>query len=122
MKADENTPVYNVYPGKVIQTQKGHVDLGNWIIVESKINNEKVQIWYAHLKSFNISQDDIIKGGLEIAKSGKTGNASKPSSAGPHLHLTARIIKNKKWKKVDPGRFLSSTFNKNTGKSTSPCK
>ena len=33
---------------------------------------------------------------------GKSGNASNPGSAGPHLHLAAKKIVDGKWKKVDP--------------------
>jgi len=118
---ESGTEVASMFDGKVIQIQTNHADLGKWIIVESTVGGEKVQMWYAHLSKIDVTVNQIISQSSILGESGKSGNAGNPGSAGPHLHLAAREIVNGKWKKVDPGKFLSSDIDKTTGKGTSPC-
>jgi murein DD-endopeptidase MepM/ murein hydrolase activator NlpD len=65
---------------------------GNLVIVE----NGRVQSWYAHLSSMQISTGSVVKSGDPIGKTGKSGYGT-----GPLLHFEVRLD----GEPVDPLRF-----------------
>ncbi|MER3407068.1 MAG: hypothetical protein C4278_01430 [Patescibacteria group bacterium] len=74
----ENLSVYAIFDGKVVKIQlndeKDH-GLGNTIIIEHQINNEKIYSLYAHLSSIenNIKEGETVKKGEIIGKVGNSG-------------------------------------------------
>lgn len=74
--------------GKVI-ISKSSVTYGNYIIIE----NGKLRTVYAHCSKLLVKEGEEVKKGMEIAKSGHTGNAT-----GAHLHFEVRIDDNQ----IDP--------------------
>ncbi|WP_219006947.1 M23/M56 family metallopeptidase [Aquimarina litoralis] len=85
----------------IIATANGTVKLaknkGNWgnLIVIS--HTDGYETWYAHLDSFDVKENQQVKAGEIIGKSGNTG-----LSTGPHLHYEVRL----NGKNVDPIDYL----------------
>jgi hypothetical protein len=77
----ENTPLSAIMDGYVVETGYNDI-LGNYIKYETKLNNAKFLITYEHLRSYKVSEGDLITKDQEIAFSGDTG-----TSTGPHLHI-----------------------------------
>jgi len=74
----ENLSVYAISDGKVVKIQPNDGEdhgLGNTIIIEHQINNEKIYSLSAHLSSIeeNISEGVEIKKGEKIGKIGNSG-------------------------------------------------
>lgn len=112
-----------MFGGTVIQVQQNHTDLGRWIIIESTVGGNSTQVWYSHLSETNVTVGQSITQGSIIGKTGESGNANNPGSAGPHLHLTVRQKdSNGNWKKIDPKDFIAGTINTNNGTITVDCQ
>ncbi len=70
--------IYNIYDGivvKIIENGKDDHGLGNTIIIEHNIDNEKFYSLYGHLESINenLQEGQFIKGGEVVGKVGATG-------------------------------------------------
>ena len=55
---------------------------GNCVTIKHVINGKTYETLYAHLKSFNVKVNQIVKAGQQIGVRGSTGN-----STGEHLHF-----------------------------------
>ena len=88
-KAEEGTPIYSGFSGKVLRT--------NWNIRANgycvEIDHPKLGIktLYLHLSRVKVKPGQVIKGGQQIAESGNTGR-----TFAPHLHYEIQDRKNKK--------------------------
>ncbi|MFI6368302.1 peptidoglycan DD-metalloendopeptidase family protein [Nocardia sp. NPDC050630] len=79
------TPIYSATDGRVVAA--GHADgFGNWIVVDSTIDGEKVSAVYGHMfdDGVFVRVNDIVHAGgaQPIAEVGNDGESS-----GPHLHF-----------------------------------
>lgn len=84
MKAPEGTSIYSLGPGKVVKSgvdPKG----GNYVVTEHE--DGKVRVYYAHMKSINVKDNDIVTSSTVIGTVGETGNAR---GRGAHLHLEVK--------------------------------
>ncbi|MZH45857.1 MAG: M23 family metallopeptidase [Nitrospinae bacterium] len=88
-KAEEGTPVYSGFAGKVTRT--------NWNVRANgyciEIDHPKLGIktLYLHLSRVKVKRGQTIKAGQQIAESGNTGR-----TFAPHLHYEIQNRKNKK--------------------------
>jgi murein DD-endopeptidase MepM/ murein hydrolase activator NlpD len=88
-----DTPVKAAASGKVIYS--GWKDIfGNMVIIKHDRGYISV---YAHNKTNIVREDDLVKAGDIIARSGMTGSVT-----GPHLHFEIR----KHLTPLNPRRFL----------------
>ncbi len=74
----EKFSIYAIDDGRVVKIQTNNGDdhgLGNTIILEHQINNEKIYSLYSHLSFFriNLKENDMVKKGEIIAEVGSTG-------------------------------------------------
>lgn len=81
IKAEEGTPVFAAGAGKAIIVHEKD-GWGNLIIIQHGLEFES---YYAHLKSFNIKEMQIVEEGQLIGYVGNTGK-----STSPHLHFEIR--------------------------------
>ena len=116
--ASSNTPLYNMFNGKIVDVITNHLEFGKWIRVESIVNNSKVEVWYTHLNEISVKKGDYVGQGILIGKTGESGNASSSSSAGPHLHIA---IVDSNFNKINPNQYLSSEFDQTSGVGNNPC-
>lgn len=72
---------------------------GNVIYIDHKINGVNYQTRYAHLKSFNVKYNQVVKQGQRIGLKGTTGD-----STGVHLHFEIR----KNGLTVDPFGYINN--------------
>jgi len=81
---------------------------GNYILSEHYIDGETYRLYMAHLFSYNVKKDDLIKKSDIIATMGNTGK----KTSGKHLHVTLMKYdkKLKRWIYINLVR--ESTYNK----------
>ena len=78
--------VYSASNGSVYYVGYQASGAGNYIVVKSEWNGRFIYIYYMHLDSFYVAENDLVLAGQQIALSGNTGN-----STGPHLHFEIRM-------------------------------
>lgn len=84
--ASKGTPVFSVCDGIVDSVVSMTTSFGKHIIIRAKVNNEIVNMYYAHLNDFaNVSVGEKVSAGQLIGYVGSTGKSS-----GPHLHYEVR--------------------------------
>jgi murein DD-endopeptidase MepM/ murein hydrolase activator NlpD len=87
-----DSPVVTVMDGMVTFCGWNPKGYGNLVIVE----NGRLQSWYGHLSSMQVTTGSVVKSGDLIGKTGKSGYGT-----GPHLHFEVRLD----GEPVDPLRF-----------------
>lgn len=75
------TPVASTLSGRVKKAGWDPDGYGKYLVVE----NERYQVYFAHLSEFKVDQGDVVQPGQILGRSGSTGN-----STGPHLHYEIR--------------------------------
>ena len=90
---DSGTPVHTTIAGTVVYAGPNSDGYGNLVVVQ----NGKVQTFYAHNSSIDVTVGQFVQQGQVVAESGSSGN-----STGPHVHYEVRV----NGKPVDP-RSLS---------------
>ncbi|SEL84807.1 BlaR1 peptidase M56 [Aquimarina amphilecti] len=93
IRAKIGTPILATEDGTISVAK----DKGNWgnLIVITHANG--YETWYAHLDSFEVTENQKVSKGQIIGKSGNTG-----LSTGPHLHYEVRL----NGKNMDPMDYL----------------
>lgn len=82
LAAPTGTPIRAAAPGIVAWTRTGR-SYGNYVMI---IHANGFATLYAHMSSFNVSQDQYVSRGDIIGGVGSTG-----FSTGPHLHFEVRL-------------------------------
>jgi murein DD-endopeptidase MepM/ murein hydrolase activator NlpD len=95
---ESGTSVHTTIAGTVVYAGPNSDGYGNLVVVQ----NGKVQTFYAHNSSVDVTVGQFVKPGQVVAESGSTGN-----STGPHVHYEVRV----NGQPVDP-RSLSSSEGK----------
>jgi murein DD-endopeptidase MepM/ murein hydrolase activator NlpD len=87
MAIPQGSVVRAAAPGYVAWTRTGR-SYGNYIMI---IHTNGMSTLYAHLSGFNVSADQFVERGQQIATSGgMPGTAGAGLSTGPHLHFEVR--------------------------------
>lgn len=93
IRAKIGTPILATADG-TISTAQNKGNWGNLIVVS---HADGYQTWYAHLKGFNVEENQQVKKGQIIGYSGNSG-----LSTGPHLHYEVKL----NGKRLNPMDFL----------------
>ena len=91
---DAGTPIYAADGGTVVHAA-WFSSYGNCIIID---HGNGLQTLYAHLKSYNTKEGDVVGKGWKIAEMGSTGRVT-----GPHLHFEVRVND----ERVDPLNYVT---------------
>jgi hypothetical protein len=110
--------IYSTHSGRVYYLGNDPEGWGNFALIESTIENEKVSILIAHLGDFNVNQGDYISAGTVIGSAGVSGNLADAISEGTaiqHTHIEFRKKENgfyfNKSEPLDPEEFITTKFN-----------
>lgn len=98
-RADVGTPIVAVNDGVVVLASDRFYS-GNSMIID---HGRGVYSCYFHMSRFDVKVGDIVKRGVQIGLSGKSGRVT-----GPHLHFAIRVNNTL----VDPMQFIA-TLNQN---------
>jgi murein DD-endopeptidase MepM/ murein hydrolase activator NlpD len=118
LKADVGTEFGSVYSGTVFMIGKGE-DLGDWVIVKSKVKGKDVWLRYAHLSAIDVKKGDSVKAKQKLGKTGASGNAANV----PHKHLHIEASETgfgTLTDRVDPEKYLKTTYGANPNPPTCP--
>ena len=120
LTADKNTNVFATHSGKVhsirdtfTSGQYEENSYGNFVIIETKINDKIHFVKFNHLNEVLVSKDDIVNIGDIIGLSGNTGNANPPPPQTPpipHVHIQ---VFDSNWGSLNPIDFIHSEFDEN---------
>ena len=112
--------LYVMYSGYVVDkratfqyNQYKKNSLGNYVEIESTINNQIIRIKYCHLGDVPNSVSGFMGQGFPFALSGKSGNAAAPSVT-PHLHIQAKMKIGNNWVEIDPLPLFDTIFDSTT--------
>lgn len=83
LSAAMGDPIYTVASGKVVVVKHTSVGLGIWVAVD---HGGGIITAYGHCSKINVSVDDEVVQGQQIAEIGQSGWAT-----GPHLHLIVYV-------------------------------
>ncbi len=128
IKADLNSGLYSMHAGIVIDIRDSFEpgeyaprSYGNYITIESEIDDIIIQLMYAHLNSLNVNVGDLVDQGQLIGISGNTGNAQSTNRVLviPHVHIRARKKSNGNLSRIDPAQFMATRFNSDGSINTS---
>jgi len=100
-----DAPIYSMYPGIVIRSGNQENGWGNWILMQSTVNNTDYYFLYAHLNSINILNNSSISAGTIIGTAGDSGNLAGAIADGyaeQHTHIEVREV-------IDGVSFNNST-------------
>lgn len=90
-----NDSIYSMYSGTVVATANQENGWGNWILIQSTVNNTKYYFLYAHLNSVNILTNSTINAGTIIGTAGDSGNLADAIANGfaeQHTHIEVRQV------------------------------
>lgn len=90
---------------------------GNYVIIETLINDDIHYIKFNHLDEVLVDIDDLINIGDVIGLSGSTGNAADPDVT-PHLHF--QVFDNE-WNSLNPMEFIFTNFDNNFNPTNDDC-
>lgn len=94
LKLPEGTPFGSIAGGKVFETGNESV-MGNYVIIEHRIDNEIYYSIYGHMKTIDVQKDQVVRSGEQIGTVGSTG-----ASTGAHIHLQINI-RNPYWRSTE---------------------
>jgi len=92
--APAGKPIYAVYDGTVLYTDKSDASYGNWVAIKHTIptkgGSRDIVTLYAHFRSFIVKEGQKVSQGDLIGYEGNTGNTTKKlygPSRGYHIHF-----------------------------------
>lgn len=101
----ENQRILAAEKGTVVVAQPTNsTGYGHYIVIEhdkKTKSGQKVWTLYAHNNDLLVKKGDRVERGVQIAKSGTTGN-----STGPHLHFEVRLGNNQQSSAVNPYSWI----------------
>lgn len=127
ISAEPNTPLYSMYSGQITDVRSSFQpdeyaanSYGNYVEIKSTINGQVVYLKYNHLNGVgaDVKVGTQVTQGQTLGITGTTGNAADPHVLNKHLHIQAKDADHQK---IDPEPFISTKFDKSTGKGNSPC-
>lgn len=80
------TPIVNSLPGTVVYAGWSSVGYGNLVIVQANTPAGVIQVYYAHLRTVDVTPGMVISRGQQVGEVGSTGQ-----STGPHLHYAIYV-------------------------------
>ena len=81
--AGSSSKVYAAASGTVAAVGYNSAN-GNFVVIKHTLSGSTVYSFYAHLKSYSVSKNDVVKKGAQIGVVGSTGS----SVSGTHLHFS----------------------------------
>jgi murein DD-endopeptidase MepM/ murein hydrolase activator NlpD len=87
------TAAYAIADGKVayiddVDDPKGY---GKAVCIRFELNGETYYAYYAHMKSFTVTPNQLVKRNTIVGYTGETGNARGMAKADQHLHFEVRL-------------------------------
>lgn len=122
LAAPFGTPVFATHDGVIAHAPfvnnwtPGDNDAGNRIYFNFNQNGQNVQLGYWHLGEILVQPGQQVTRGQLIGFTGDTGNVSARGSAGPHLHVRARV----NGQPSDPEPHFATDFD-NQGNTNNNC-
>ena len=124
LTADPNTKVFATYTGIVHSIRDTFAageylkkSYGNYVIIETEINDETHYIKFNHLDEVSVVKDALINIGDVIGLAGTTGNAADIDVT-PHLHFQ---VFDEDWSSQNPSNFIFTQFDDNFNPINNDC-
>jgi murein DD-endopeptidase MepM/ murein hydrolase activator NlpD len=129
LKATPGTNVYSAFDGKVTEIRnsfssgqyKKH-SYGNYVVVESTIEGNKIHMKYNHLDNVSVTVGQIVSHGTIIGLAGTTGNAAHRDVREKHVHVQSYRYINNMRVSMNPEIYLTTKFGILGETINSPCK